>query len=372
MSQITRNAQKCRRIIHKELERVQNTGQDGDAAMRCFAEVEELLKKYMAPAPLQQAPDANWWYRYRLLCLQIIMVDIRAAKERNVEDILWQTHVLVTKTYRKVIGNLQGPGSVVVKRKIEKLYLTYLTTSQSFYRTYVQRFCGSYKVKELERVARVVKFDELPADMQAPVQVVDPEVEELVNLSFHQTLIYLGDLSRYRTLLRPKDRSFDAALTYYALASELMPESGSGYHQTGVIYAEAHNHLEIVYNMYRAIACKWPHPLGKVNLEREFRDLRQQKTGGARSPLEAMVSWFVKLHAFYYQGEEFTGSKEMEDEVDNRLATALKTANGPGIDGILLKMVLINIVAYIVAKDKVQGKTRSCCHPWMIIADLIS
>jgi len=294
--------------------------------------------------------------RFRLLCVQIIMINIRAATERSVEDTLWHAHTLVVKAYKIVIANLQGPSSVVVKRRIEKLYSTSLATSSSFYKTYMQRFCGSGKPKELERVARIVKLDGLPADLKVPAQVADPEVEQYFKHSFHKTLVYLGDLSRYRTLLRPRDRSFNAALTYYALANELMPESGYGYHQSGVIYAEAHNHLEIVYNMYRAVACDYPHPLGKTNLEREFRDLRLQKAGGARGPVDAMISWFVKLHAFYYEGEEFTGRKEMEDEVDNHLSTALKTADGPAIDGVLLKMVLINIVAYVAAKDKVQGR----------------
>ena len=306
--------------------------------------------------------------RYRLYSLQIIWVDIRAAaaEDRKIESCLWQTHVNITKTYRKVISWLHEAGLAVLKRKVEKQYTGFLMLSLSFYRAYLQRFCGHFKVKGLDRVARKVKFDDPLGPAEVPSRNADPEVLELVNASFHRTLIYLGDLSRYRALVRSKDRSFETALTYYTLANELMPESGYGYHQSGVIYAEAENHLEIVYNMYRAMACDRPHPLAKQNLEREFRDLRQQKGGGgAKGSLDAMVNWFVKLHAFYYKGDEFPGRKELEGEVDHRLAMTLKADNEGDVDKILLKMVLINITAYVagmagIQTDWTDARSRSC------------
>ncbi|KAK0710963.1 hypothetical protein B0H67DRAFT_270148 [Lasiosphaeris hirsuta] len=339
-------AQKLRNTIHKELEKISRLSLTADEPMANFEAVEELMKKF------------------RLFCLEIIMSDIRAANQKGVEDALWQIHCLVTKAYRKVTGSLQGSGLAVLKRKVEKLYIAYITTSQSFYRAYLQRFCGSYKMKELERVARLVKFEQ-PALNQVPVNAADPEVEALITISFHKTLIYLGDLSRYRTLIRSRDRSFNSALTYYALANEIIPESGYGYHQSGVIYAEAHNHLEIVYHMLRAIACDQPHPLAATNLEREFRDLRELKAGGAKGSQEAMVSWFVKLHAFYFQGQEFTERKELEDEVDHRFAMALKAGSESTVDPVLLKIILINITAYVVGMDKIRvewtdAKSRSC------------
>jgi protein SMG7 len=345
---------KLRVTIEKDLGKIQSAGPDVDAVMAGFNKVEERLAQY------------------RLCSLQMIIMDIRAAsvKERQVEQLLWQTHVNVTKVYRKVIGRLQGPNLVVSKRKVEKQYVGFLMTSLSFYRTYLQRFCGLYKFRELERVARKVKFDDLPGASVTPVKDTEkdtePEILEQINASFHRTLIYLGDLSRYRTLVRSKDRSFDTALTYYALANEMIPESGVGYHQCAMIYSETKNHLEIVYNLYRCIACERPAPLARQNLEHEFRDILQPVGGGgAKDSHDAMVKWFVKLHANYYQGEEFTGRKELEDEVDHRLAMALKTGGEAGIDNILLKMVLTNITAYDAGQAAIKAewtaeKSQTC------------
>ena len=303
--------------------------------------------------------------RYRLNCLQIIICDVNKAKELSSEDMLWNTINSVTKTYRKVIHALQSPSLTVTKRKVEKAYYNSLVTAQLFYRTYLLRICGAYKVKEFERNKELDRICRGPDNeiVSGPPTIPpgNPDVQAFVDKSFPKTLIFLGDLSRYRTLLRPRNRSFATALTYYALAIEMMPNSGYGYHQSGVIYYEEGNHFEILYNMYRAaIAPEQPHPHAKNNLEREFRDLREQPPAATKGSLEAMVSWFVKLHAYYYKGDEFSGQKELENEVDNRLSMALKKSSDPSVDMVLLKMALINISAYVFGLQRTQGMV---CEP---------
>ncbi|KAK5663955.1 hypothetical protein OQA88_167 [Cercophora sp. LCS_1] len=343
IDQIWKDAGKKRVSINKELQKLQNLDKDVDGVMAGFEKIQELLARH------------------------IIMADIKAATEKKVEDVLWGTHAEVTKAYRSTIKSLSGSSNVVTKRKLERHYQTYLKISQQFYKAFLQRFCGSFKMKELTRVARVIKFeDEIEAVPAAEVD--DAEAQGLANVSFHNTLIYLGDLSRYRTILQGKNRSFTSALTYYTLANELMPQSGFGYHQSGVIYGETGNHFECVYHMYRAMACDQPHPLARSNLEREFGRLRQSNAGsGAKGSVEAMASWFVKLHAFYYHGDDSTQNiqKELENEVTNRLAMTFKAKPDAEVDRILLKMVLINITAYTVGRDRIQvewsdAKSRSC------------
>ncbi|KAK3375173.1 hypothetical protein B0H63DRAFT_269661 [Podospora didyma] len=304
--------------------------------------------------------------KYRLACIQTVWFDIRAATEKNAEDALWNTHSAVTRVYRKILEGLRNRDQVVLRRKIEKNYLNYLTVSQYFYKGYLQRVCARYDIKDLNRVARRAKLEDMPLPDDQKVDAAAANLEGLVTESCHKLLVCLGDLARYRTHLRsPKDQRWDTALMYYALANELVPESGYGHHQCGVIYLEIKNHLEVVYHLYRAMACDTPHPNASTNLEREFREVRGKKTAGAQGVNGALLSWFVKLHAFYYQGDEFTERKELEDEVDHRMAVAVKATTQTDVDMDLLKMVLINITAYVVGKDKIQvgwteTKSRSC------------
>ncbi|KAL2019524.1 hypothetical protein VTK56DRAFT_9558 [Thermocarpiscus australiensis] len=336
-------AQKLRVAIQKELEHIQKGGQGANEMAR-FEKVEKLMENY------------------RLACIETIWPDIRAAKEKAAEDALWLTHTQVTKAYRNVLGRLQGHDHVVLRRKVEKLYSTFLKTAQYFYRGYLQRVCARYDMKDLKRIARGAELEEMPVPDVDKVDAAAAQLEEVVKASCHKTLIYLGDLSRYRTLLRPKDRKWDGALAYYFLANDLVPESGYGHHQCAVIYGETEDHLQIVYHLHRALACDMPHPNAPTNLEREFRDLLKRKGSVTK---HALVTWFVKLHAFYFQGKEFAERKELESEVDHRLAVAMKTGTGLDSDTDLLKIILINIMAYVIAQGKIRAKwtdegSRSC------------
>ncbi|KAK0621392.1 hypothetical protein B0T17DRAFT_494826 [Bombardia bombarda] len=341
-----KQAQKVRLAIVKELDHIQHGGPGANETVR-FEKVEKLMENY------------------RLHCVGTIWADIRAANDKHVEDILWQVHSNVSKAYRVVIARLQGSDHVVLKRKVEKLYLSYIKTTQYFYKGYLQRVCARYNMKELRRIARLAELEDMSVPDQDRVDAAAEGLEEIVALSCQQTLVSLGDLARYRTLIRTKDRRWDTALTYYALANELVPESGYGHHQCSVVYLETENHLEVVYHLYRAMACDKPHPNAAHNLKRAFRDPQSRRTRSIRGTNDALISWFIKLHASYYKGKEFPGRKELEDEVDHRLSMAMKSGTNPDIDMGLLKMVLINITAYVVSKEKIDAEwtddgSRSC------------
>lgn len=87
----------------------------------------------------------------------------------------------------------------------------------------------------------------------------------------------------------------------------------------------------------------------------EFRKLLQitptSKRSGPPDPNEAFSNWFVRLHARFYKGKGFSGQAELEEEVMHRLEIMLKK---PGALPLTLKMVLINMAAYYVAKSKVE------------------
>ncbi|KAK0673886.1 hypothetical protein QBC41DRAFT_103979 [Cercophora samala] len=341
IDEVWKAAQKLRGTIVKELEQVQ--GREAANEVARFEKIEKLME------------------HYRLACVEVIWPDFRVTKEKHVEDTLWQVHTLITKAYRKVLGRLNGNDNAVLRRRVERLYAAYLKTAQSFYKGWLQRVCARYSIKDLQRIARVIGI-EMSVPEAHKVDAAAQKLDEIVRDSCHKTLIYLGDLARYRTLLRNKDRNWDNALSYYFLANDLAPESGYGHHQCGVIYAETDDHLHIVYHMYRAMVCDKPHPNAAPNLEREFRDIQKKRGGDAR---QVFITWFLKLQAFYYQGKEFSERKELENEVDHRLAVAMKSGTLFKSDQDLLKIILINITSYAACAQKVQDKwteerSRSC------------
>lgn len=147
------------------------------------------------------------------------------------------------------------------------------------------------------------------------------------------------------------------ALLYYDLAHDVKPSSGDAHHQMGMIYTEENNHLLVVYHLYRSLAIEWPHGNSTRNLEIEFKQLLQSSPPSRRTgpphPNDAFSNWFVKLHAYFYKGEQFSQQAELENEVLHRLEMMLKK---PDTFALILKMVLINIAAYYVAKSRIESK----------------
>lgn len=226
---------------------------------------------------------------------------------------------------------------------------------------------GRMKVGQLES-----KLHKLPAqtniDSKQPLNsVVSTQDKQQILLSCHQTLIHLGDLSRYREAelggLGGKERNWGPAIGYYTLAVEIYPDSGTPHNQQAVIARNEGNHFRTLYHLYRSLSAKIRHPLAKQNLELEFKKILSSwkkgeliKTKGGRDSDEggqALVAWFIRLHSGCYKGEEFSGHEELEREVLGQLVLEVRES---ALNGKLLKLVMINVAAEHFATIQLQGK----------------
>lgn len=179
----------------------------------------------------------------------------------------------------------------------------------------------------------------------------------MVLLSCHQTLVRLGDLSRWReTELVTNDRNWGPAIGYYDLARIIYSKSGASHNQLAVIALADGNHLRATYHLYRALAVEEPHPSAKGNLEIEFRKAQEAQyndnsndtdlTGDDQGSRDALVRHFMHLHAQCYKGVDTLGHEDEEGEVMRSLAVELKERS---LEGVLNKLILINIAAQYFA-----------------------
>ncbi|EPE34090.1 TPR-like protein [Glarea lozoyensis ATCC 20868] len=295
--------------------------------------------------------------KLRLTCEGTIFLDFEFAQKESVERHLWDAHIKINGRYRKVVDHYrQGDKkkNVVERRKVEQRYVDFIKRSQFFYKGYIQRLASHFSgMKELRRIAHRLSLEALCVDERVKVS---PEVEKLIDMSCHATLLKLGDLSRYRNNLRTKNRSWEPALGYYSLANDLDPNNGSAHNQMAVIALADGHHLDAVYHLYRAVAVNEPHPLAKGNLEIEFKKItagwEKQRSQLKSDSLTTLVWWFVLLHARYYEGADFATREELEKEVLSRMALLLKEQQ---FGDTLEKFVLINIAAEYFAGEQVKG-----------------
>ncbi|KAF3064324.1 hypothetical protein GL218_01708 [Daldinia childiae] len=293
---------------------------------------------------------------FRLACMNVINHDFEYAAGKNVEHFLWHAHTFLNGEYRKVMSRLLAQNQVVVRRKLEKQYRGFLRTSQSFYRVYIQRLSGRFYIPQLHQVAYGTDIE--PEAIPPPDSTPPSRLRAMILKSCQITLVHLGDLVRYRCQMTEKlsnsSTNFDKALEYYGLANAIDPDDGSAHHQLAVLYQLQARHLDIVYHFHRSICIARPHQLGITNLEREFKGLENPSTArkGPKDPNETMITWFLRLHAYFFQGEPFSQQSELEEEVLHRIEMTIKS--NPD-DTILRRMTFINIAAYDVALEKVRA-----------------
>jgi len=295
--------------------------------------------------------------RLRIASEAVIFADFQFATTVRVEGRLWDAHTLINGRYRKLMEKIKKQQkNHVERRSLAKHYADFIKTSQFFYKGYIQRLASHFEgLQDLRRIANSLSLSTLSVDRRVPVS---PEVELLIKRSCHSTLMRLGDLSRYRNSFRTKDRSWAPALGYYALANDFLPENGYAHQQMAVIALAEENHLDALYHLHRALSTKEPHQLASGNLEHEFKKIISAFEKKIAQPktdkVSTMCGWFVLLHAKYYEGVDFTATREeLEREILSRLALLFKEQT---FGETLEKLVIVNIAAQYIAGNKAKSQ----------------
>jgi hypothetical protein len=314
---------------------------------------------------------------YRHLCQANLLADLQGNAPR--ETALWEAHVAGKQYFHRALkdSRSQGESHVVSTRKIIKLYLEFLKNSERFYRGYIHQLHAHFGgIPELVTVAhQVQKRNEGGANESESSLQLSSDLRARVLNSCHQTLIYLGDLARYRASEKlDKNPNFGPALGYYGLACTLRPTSGLGHHQQAIVALSQpqKNDLRAIYHFYRAIVVDEPHPHAANNLRLEFdktnrawmkgEPLVQGSTNNKDAPKHMLAGWFVRLHSKCFKGETFDAYNELEQTLLRQLSAVLKNA-ALDVDKALLRMVMVNTAAQYNAgehfRSKCMHKTRS-------------
>lgn len=290
----------------------------------------------------------------------------------EIENRLWDVHLKINARFRKILSNIRddearGNKRPVEKRKLLKRYSRFVSSSQRFYDGYIYLLVEKYntgdnQTPELNEVARQKKFIPDPASSSTPAGTISDTLQRNVLDSCHSSLIKLGDLSRYyqTELVDEKKREWKRAMENYSLASFVDPNSGMSHNQIAVIALADGDHLQVVYNLYRALQAKEPHPTAKGNLDIEFKKILscyKKEEPLSRDENKPLISSFCYLHAQCYKGIDFPEHEELENEILRQLAVDLKENSlSPSL---LQTICLINIAAETHARNQAAEQETS-------------
>lgn len=298
---------------------------------------------------------------FRQVTQACIFADFNNAERRGAR--LWQAHTESRKYIHRVLSGFRKQGNKPVEtRHLSKLFLRYVKDAQVSYREYILKLGANFGgIPELQAVAHQVKND---AVSESSVQSVSPELRVKVLAECHQTLIYLGDLSRYRASEKvDKTPDFGPAIGYYELACTLKPESGMGHHQQAVVALEQRNHLRAIYHLYCAIVVNDPHPNAAHNLKLEFDKTNAAwdrgeliQKGPPNDPdasKKVLLGWFVRFQSMSFRGEQFNGFEELEREVLGKFGAEIQKDR---LEASFMRMIKTNLAAQFYLGERFQRK----------------
>lgn len=270
-----------------------------------------------------------------------------------------------------------GNARVVELRKLSKEYLSFIKSSQKYYRTYIGDLAHTYGgIAVLERIAQ--KFGrsgvffsrrspsglytdwiaDRPEQSPSQGQILTPTKEKVLR-SCYRTLIQLGDLSRYRSAELSNGRpDWSHAVGYYDLARAVLPSCGTSHNQMSVIALANNDLFRATYFLFRAASTSEPSPQTEINLRKAFYkishawdqgELRANHPGDKGSSTVRLNAWYLRLVSKCYWGTSFSEHAELENEVIGHFNSELRDDTH---DNILHRLVLTNIAAGNFAQQR--------------------
>ena len=186
-------------------------------------------------------------------------------------------------------------------------------------------------------------------------------------LSCHRSLVFLGDLARYREQHREGGRrDWAAAANYYHQAVRLLPDFGNPHNQLAVLATYVDDDCSALYRYCRALCLLQPFGTAADNMKLLFQKNREKlaamgvnvkpKSRGAQQEtvLRRFCTRFVRLHGMLTaRGGALEGFEALQDAVGQDITFL---GNGGVLtQELTLMLVLINIYSVYAAARCAPG-----------------
>ncbi|XP_062082256.1 nonsense-mediated mRNA decay factor SMG7 isoform X2 [Humulus lupulus] len=246
-----------------------------ERAQQLYDKINELENKRRRSAQARIPSDPNAWQQIRENYEAIILEDHAFSEQHNIEYALWQLHYKRIEELRAHFNaalsssgsnssqNVKGPARPDRLTKIRLQFKTFLSEASGFYHDLIVKIRAKYGLS-------LGYFSE-DSDNQSFTEKDGKKSAEVKKglISCHRSLIYLGDLARYKGLYGEGDsktREFTAASSYYMQAASLLPSSGNPHHQLAILASYSGDELVAVYRYFRSLAVDSPFSTARENL----------------------------------------------------------------------------------------------------------
>ncbi|KAL8946260.1 MAG: hypothetical protein Q9222_007320 [Ikaeria aurantiellina] len=163
-----------------------------------------------------------------------------------------------------------------------------------------------------------------------------PKIRAALLQSCHQTLVHLGDLSRYRESelnVKGKAKNWGPAIGNYDLAIAIYPSSGIPHNQLAIIQKFQGDHARALYHLYRTLGAVEPPPTALDNLHIQLKKMREgweqdsqtEADDGSKDKLPSSLEKSLPLlHSIFFDSDGIDDPEEFERKTLRQLVTELQ------------------------------------------------
>ncbi|KAH3665894.1 hypothetical protein OGAPHI_004083 [Ogataea philodendri] len=202
--------------------------------------------------------------------------------EKTWKDIHHSTITIFLAQFRHIEGKpVRGKkvkSSTLIKiRKAFEHYVRFISKSYDFYISLIKQILISYDLTSCVPVRKLVSTLKIEIDTKDAKPVASQQtVDSLVSI-ISKCVIYIGDLSRLRTLVaktylptaaisREDNNNYSKSIELYKLALLILPSLGDPYNHIAIIDKFKDDSFNVVYNFIRSSLSSEPLPIALENL----------------------------------------------------------------------------------------------------------
>lgn len=255
---------------------------------------------------------------------------------------MWRNYILFKKE------NQKQQTRFIEFRKMNSKMLKFFKTVQSFYFTIINTIYKNYDISALlpKKIVQDLKLADIEraSNYQHNLELDTFDngcpFARLIQVIFHRCVLFLGTAHRYKSLIEEisnkySTSNFKKSLSFFHLASLILPGAGETYSQAGMVYLQTGNLGAAMYEFVKGMMTKMPSPVSiknfhaimvdnksslNRNLHATIMNTYLQESKGGKSPNKEILE-------FYYLGllgSVWSPNSWRDDTKSNQLNNGIK------------------------------------------------
>ncbi|KAJ3322719.1 hypothetical protein HDV06_002770 [Boothiomyces sp. JEL0866] len=207
--------------------------------------------------------------KFRESLLQDLLNDFNEAYENNTEHSIWKISAYkIIEEYRKKLKQEKNS-------QLSSSFRLFLVDASGFYLSLLFKLNQKYGYLD-EHILNELQLVNENSSPEQRVQV-DKDTQDRLVQFYYKSLIYLGDLARYReTHAEKRVKEYKTARKFYKMSLLINPNVGNPFNQLAVLDTYESREISAVEMYFRSLVVENPFPTAKDNLKVMFQKIKQK------------------------------------------------------------------------------------------------